>query len=125
MMETVLVGVGEWLKLSLALLDDDDETDSWRVGIIWDNFFVIKTSKSHSATESVLRSKGRPASGAGRRDGEGRLPLPHLQTAVVTAPTVGHEGKADLGSFQKMLRLHHISLHVLTRRRDHPTQLFI
>ena len=26
--ETVLVGVGEWLKLSLALLDDDDETDS-------------------------------------------------------------------------------------------------
>ena len=28
MMETVLVGVGEWLKLSLALFDDDDETDS-------------------------------------------------------------------------------------------------
>ena len=34
MIETVLVGVGEWLKLSRALLDDDDETDSWRVGVI-------------------------------------------------------------------------------------------
>ena len=31
MMETVFVGVGEWLKLSLALFDDDDETDSCRV----------------------------------------------------------------------------------------------
>ena len=28
MMDTVFVGVGEWLKLSLALFDDDDETDS-------------------------------------------------------------------------------------------------
>ena len=58
MMETVLVGVGEWLKLSRALLDDDDETDSWRVCVIWYNFFVRKTFKSHPATESVLRSKG-------------------------------------------------------------------
>ena len=69
MMETVLVGVGEWLKLSLALFDDDEETDSWRVCAIRDSSYHLRESfKSHPATESVLRSKGRPAPGAGRRD---------------------------------------------------------
>ena len=46
MMETVLVGVGEWLKLSRALFDDDDETDSWRIGVlIQDDILINKLSK--------------------------------------------------------------------------------
>ena len=55
MMETVFVGVGEWLKLSLALFDDDDETDSCRVDSSYRFMETSGLSKRKSLTLRLSR----------------------------------------------------------------------